>query len=88
MQTIRVLLLLIVELACVYACVYGCTPEFKCTYISYGLSDCTRFHRRCLTLGASELAAILDPLSGPPVLRLFADHAHRLRAERIRSILV
>ena len=32
-----------------------------------------------LTLDAPRLATVLDPLSGPPVLQLFADHAHGLR---------
>ena len=34
-------------------------------------------HWACiLTLDAPRLATVLDPLSGPPILRLFADHAH------------
>ena len=38
-----------------------------------------------LTLDAPRLATVLDPLFGPPVLRLFAYHAYGLRTARNRS---
>ena len=41
-----------------------------------------------LTLGASEVTAESDPLSGPPEIRDLAPHFYGLRTARIRSTQV